>query len=167
MNSRNQKLVLMSAFSLLVGLMQASAQTPAPTITAKPIIAPEREMRSTTMPPQGQDSIGYKDVQAAYDALEKKPGVKITVKDGGWTIIEDRANYDIWSFSPAGHPAYPAVVKRTITEVAGVIHIDMKAICQAKKPACDKLIADFEADNQRMRDAVTKKSPVSAIKGKP
>lgn len=120
---------------------------------------PARPIASTTTPPQGKDSIGFKDVASALEALEKTPGVKISVKEGGWTIAEDRMNQAVWSFAPADHPAYPAVIKRVFLTEAGKVRIDMKAICQAKKPDCDKLIADFETDNRLMLKGAANQAP--------
>ena len=120
---------------------------------------PARPIVSTTTPPQGKDGIGFNDVASALEALEKTPGVKISVKEGGWTIAEDRMNQAVWSFAPADHPAYPAVIKRVFLTEAGTVRIDMKAICQAKKPDCDKLLADFETDNKLMLKGVANQAP--------
>ena len=123
----------------------------------------ERPQVSSTAPPADKDSIGYPDAKSALEALEKKPGVKVSIKEGGWTIAEDKAVYTIWSFPPASHPAYPAVVKRIFLNENGVLRIDMKAICHAKKEECDTMMGEFQAENRRLREAAvagkTKASP--------
>jgi hypothetical protein len=152
--SKKARPLVCAAAMLLATLCAAQAPLPQ--------LPPARPVVSTTMPPQGGDGIGFKDVTSAYEALEKAPGVKISIKEGGWTIAEDRANLAVWSFAPAGHPAYPSVIKRVFLQDSGKVRIDMKAICQAKKPDCDKLIADFEDDNRMMIKAADDKA-----RGKP
>lgn len=96
-------------------------------------------------------SIGFKTVALALDALKNKDGTKTSVQ-GGWTIIEDQENSNtvLWSFTPDSHPAHPAAVKRTVLEKNQSIYIQMKALCQAKKTACDKLMQEFEELNQNI-----------------
>lgn len=135
----------------------APAQETAPVPARAPVL-PEKPLTSSTMPPQGRDSVGYPDVRSAFEALEKKQGVKISIQAGGWTVAEDRAAGAIWAFAPTSHPAYPSVVKRTFLTEGGAVSIDTKGICQAPKPACDKLMADFEADNRRLRESLAVKA---------
>jgi hypothetical protein len=40
-------------------------------------------------------------------ALRARHDVDISVQ-GGWTIVNDRANNTLWSFAPEGNPAYRA-----------------------------------------------------------
>jgi hypothetical protein len=103
----------------------------------------------------GQSSIGYPSVAAALDALRAKSNVRISVQ-GGWTIVDDREDHSIWSFTPSSHPAHPAAVKRTVVEKNGAIYIEMSALCQASKSECDKLIAEFKALNEQMRKSMRK-----------
>ena len=95
--------------------------------------------------------IGYPTVAAALEALRGKSGAKFSIQ-GGWTIVEESASHTIWSFTPPNHPAHPAAVKRTIVEKDGAIYFQMNGLCQAKKPDCDKLLAEFEALNDRIRE---------------
>ena len=85
------------------------------------------------------------------DALKNKDGTKTSVQ-GGWTIIEDQENSNmiLWSFTPDSHPAHPVAVKRTVLEKNQSIYIQMKALCQAKKAACDRLMQEFEELNQNI-----------------
>ncbi|HQS00428.1 MULTISPECIES: hypothetical protein [unclassified Polaromonas] len=95
--------------------------------------------------------IGYPTVQAALEALQAKPGVQIqTTKPDAWTIANEPGDVQ-WSFTPSSHSAYPAVVRRAIKmKTDGGIFIEMSALCQAEKAACDKLIADFKELNERI-----------------
>lgn len=59
------------------------------------------------------------------------------------------------SFAPSGHYAYPAVVRRTLKQSAnGDLSLEMTALCQAAKEPCNRLMAEFEQLNERMRQAV-------------
>jgi hypothetical protein len=87
-------------------------------------------------------SIRYESVGAALAALKARSDVKIAVHNG-WTLASDAAERALWSFTPPTHPAYPAAVKRTVVERNGRALIDVSALCEAPKPACDELIAEF------------------------
>ena len=69
----------------------------------------------------------------------------------GWTVIEDRANLSMWAFTPAGHPAHPAAIRRVLTEKDGAWFVEMSALCEATKSACDKVVAEFHELNNQMR----------------
>jgi hypothetical protein len=94
-------------------------------------------------------------VQEALDALKAKPGVRIeTTKPDAWTIVSEPGDVQ-WSFTPASHYAYPAVVRRAIKQDAqGNLSIEMTSLCQAAKPSCDQLIKEFVALNERIRQEV-------------
>ncbi len=104
--------------------------------------------------PSKSSALGYPNAPAALEALRRKPGVSISVQ-GGWTIATDRSAYAIWSFTPPEHPAHPSVVRRTVFEKSGSVQIRTDVLCKAAKPACDKLVADFNQLNSRMRDNIT------------
>ena len=95
------------------------------------------------------DSIGYPTVAAALEDLKSKQETTVRESDG-WTIIgiETPQERTIWSFTPPGHPAHPAAVKRTIYEEGGTVMMRTNALCQAPKGACDELMAQF-AELQR------------------
>lgn len=111
-------------------------------------------------------SVGYPSVVAALDALKVREGVKISVQ-GGWTIVDDPSENAVWSFAPSGHPAFPAAVKRNIIERDGTVYVDMRALCQATKPACDKLIAEFKELNEKMRAGVERGAKTSQAQWSP
>jgi Protein of unknown function (DUF4019) len=97
---------------------------------------------------QPSSGIGYPSVAAALEALKARTNVEIRVEQG-WTIVNDKAAGEFWSFTPPGHPAHPAAVKRTLVEKDGKLTINMSVLCQASKAACDKLVADFRELNEK------------------
>ena len=105
--------------------------------------------------PERRSSIGYASVQEALDALSSKPGVQIqTTKPDGWTIINEPGNIQ-WSFTPSGHYAYPAAVRRAVkVNPVGDVYIEMTGLCQAEKAPCDRLMDEFKDLNERIRQSV-------------
>jgi hypothetical protein len=90
----------------------------------------------------------------ALRTLKSRPGVEVRHQPG-WTILDDRANYTIWSFTEEGQAAYPAGIKRVLVQDAsGNISVVMSAKCGGPKPECDKLIEEFTQLNDRMRQGV-------------
>ena len=110
----------------------------------EPSIPPTEEVVST---------IGYPSVGDALSALQTREDVNISVEEG-WTIITEPGGLTIWSFSPPGQPAYPAVARRVFYQEAGTWYIKMDVRCEAEKTACDQLQRDFEALNESMRAAM-------------
>jgi hypothetical protein len=97
---------------------------------------------------------GYRTVQAALSALQTKSEARIS-DEQGWTIVDDKLDYTVWSFTPSTHPAYPAGIKQVITQDAkGDIRVIMTALCQAQKAACDKLVEEFRGRNEQMAERV-------------
>lgn len=102
------------------------------------------------IPESRQSQIGYKSVADALNALKAQPDVTIRT-DNNWTIFIDERNFTIWSFAPTSHPAYPSVIKRQVTpRLGGGSEITMNVLCEASKPACDQLVRDFAALNNRL-----------------
>lgn len=106
---------------------------------------------SATPAASKESSIGYRTVAAALADLKSQPDNEVNVQDG-WTIINETKHHAIWSFTPEGHPAYPAAVKRTFVEHDGAVYVEMTALCQAQKKACDDLIEQFKELNAKMRE---------------
>lgn len=99
---------------------------------------------------------GYPSPEAALAALRERPGVSI-YQQGGWTIADDKLNFSLWSFTPPNHPAHPTAIKRVIVKTPnGDISVTMIARCGAEKSACDKLIAEFRAQNDRIGERIRK-----------
>jgi len=100
-----------------------------------------------------ETSIGYNSVSEALSSLRARPDVTIRVK-AGWTFVDDRANGTLWSFTPPGHPAYPAVVKRIVTNRDGASHVETRMLCEAERLACADLAEDFYELNDRVPPAI-------------
>lgn len=97
------------------------------------------------------DTVGYASVAAALQALRARPDVVIS-EQHGWIVADDRANNTLWSFTPKGHPAFPAAVKREIVQKKEGIFIDMSVRCEASKQACDNLVVEFQKLNDAARE---------------
>jgi hypothetical protein len=110
---------------------------------------------SAQQPTAAQSSIGYSSVAAALQALQHKSGVNI-VNQGGWTVIDDPSDQTIWSFAPPGYPAYPAAVRRQIVKGSDGISVKTSILCQGAKQPCDKLAADFQELNKKMRENINR-----------
>jgi hypothetical protein len=98
------------------------------------------------IPESKEGGIGYPSVAAALTALRAQPGVTFR-SENGWTIGEDTKNTTIWSFAPAGHPAYPSAVKRQIVPAGAGAELQMIISCEAAKEPCDALVRQFEQLN--------------------
>ena len=96
--------------------------------------------------------INYPSVAAALEGLRARSDVDIRTQDG-WTIVDDRASSSQWTFTPPNEPAYPAVVKRVVTNRNGALFVEMAVLCQAEKLACDKLVAEFTEMNEALRQS--------------
>lgn len=101
--------------------------------------------------------IGYSSVAEARHAVLTMPGAT-SREEHGWLIVVDPTNYTLWTFTPPDHEAYPAVVKRVITQEGDNVYVQMTALCQAEKPACDRLFAHFKQMNDRARRAFQRRS---------
>lgn len=114
------------------------------------------------LPPGG--GVGYKTVSEALESLKAKPGVTVNfTKPGNWTIINEPGRSLQWSFTPPGHYAYPAVVRREIKIRAnGDVYIETRALCQADQAACDKLLEEFKQLNERISVDVQQRIKQSA-----
>jgi hypothetical protein len=98
--------------------------------------------------PEKDAQIGYKTPAEALDALRQKPGVRV-YEHNGWTVAQDNVEPSVWSFTPASHPAHPAVVKRYMQEKDGQLFVRTGVICGASKEACDALVREFDALTRR------------------
>ena len=101
----------------------------------------------------GSKGIGYRSVSAALEAVKAKIGADVSIQ-GGWTIISENGGSLLWSFTPAGHPAHPAAIRRAVVAKDGGLVIEMSALCEASKQACDRLIAEFRTLNERVGQSI-------------
>ena len=106
--------------------------------------------------PENSGSFEYKSVAEAMDAVKAKPGATVSItKPDGWVIVSESDGRTVWSFTPAGHYAYPAVVRRAVVVRSnGDVHVEMSALCEAQKEPCDRLMREFQELNERMRESV-------------
>ncbi|MGH8528441.1 MAG: hypothetical protein ACRETN_01165 [Nevskiales bacterium] len=133
--------------AMLVGLNVGCAQ-------AETKVAP-------IQPTVRESGIGYSSVSTALSDLRNRPELATRIENG-WTIANDSKNTTIWSFTPEGHPAHPAAVKRIVFENDGAVYIDMKALCQADKVSCDRLVSEFEELNELILQSMRRRSGQSA-----
>jgi hypothetical protein len=98
------------------------------------------------LPETARSEVGYETVAAAMADLRSNRNVVFTTENG-WLIATNEVSYTIWSFSPKGYAAYPAVVKRQVTAQAVGSKIEMSVLCEASKKACDDLVRTFAAMN--------------------
>jgi hypothetical protein len=98
--------------------------------------------------------IGQTNVAAVLEALRADPSAQFR-EQRGWTIVasSDGGAPVEWFFTPEGHPAHPAVVKRTALERDGVGVIDLAALCHAEQAACDLLLDDFRQRHELEQSA--------------
>jgi hypothetical protein len=126
-------------------------------LTAVIMTMPTIHAQDADLPSQsGGSGVGHKSVGEALASLRGTPGIEMsTTTPDGWTIANDAKEYSQWSFTPVGHYAYPAVVKRVIKRnSSGGLYIEIAALCEAEKVNCDKLIQEFVALNDRIRDNI-------------
>jgi hypothetical protein len=100
------------------------------------------------------EALGHASVAAALEALRGEPSARFR-EQRGWTVVASRERDTAveWFFTPAGHDAHPAVVKRTALERNGIGMIDLVALCHAQQAACDRLLDDFRQQHERERAA--------------
>jgi hypothetical protein len=99
-----------------------------------------------------QTVIGYASVKEALEELKAKPGVVIVTKPDGWIIATEPKVYAQWSFTPEGHYAHPAVVRRLVQQRPdGEVYVETSALCGAEQHSCDRLMAEFRESNDKLR----------------
>ncbi|HET7925892.1 MAG TPA: hypothetical protein VFL30_13395 [Rhodanobacteraceae bacterium] len=88
-------------------------------------------------------------VAAVLESLRANPSAQFG-EQRGWTVVAS-SEHGLpvqWFFTPEGHPAHPAVVKRTALESDGVGRIDLAALCQVEEAACAQLLDDFRQQHE-------------------
>ena len=111
--------------------------------------------------PTPSPRIEFPSVAAALRSLEARDGNGTVVTHGdGWTIVNEPGAAAQWSFVPAAHAAYPAVVRRVIRRSpTGEASVETASLCEAPKAACDQLLAEFAALNGRVTQALRSRGP--------
>ncbi|OYV01904.1 MAG: hypothetical protein CFE45_02760 [Burkholderiales bacterium PBB5] len=140
--STGTALVMATATALLLALgsQPAAAQSAPPPPPAPPAAVP----------------IGFANVAQALAALRARDGNGTIVTEAdGWVTVNEPLAAAQWSFTPAGHEAHPAVVRRIIQRgPAQAISVDLALLCEAPAAACQRLRQQFEALNDRIVQAL-------------
>jgi hypothetical protein len=107
-------------------------------------------------------SAEYPSVAAALAALRARKDLMFSENEG-WLNFSDDKNLIKWAFTPKGHPAYPAMIKRAVVKQGNALNMVMTAQCEASKLACDTLVREFQAMNEsaaRQLQATTPPKPM-------
>jgi len=109
----------------------------------------------TPAPAPPPPRIAYATVADALKALEARDGNgTIVVHTDGWTIVNDPQATAQWSFTPSGHYAYPAVVRRVVLRNGRDVSVDIATLCEAPAEACERLQVEFATMNDRITQSV-------------
>jgi hypothetical protein len=100
---------------------------------------------ATAAAPAASEEFEYPTVAAAMTAIKARWDLERFSRDDGWLGFSDSRNKVIWTFAPAGHPAYPAVIKRAIIDDGKVVTVKTTARCEGPKAACEQLLLEFKA----------------------
>jgi hypothetical protein len=100
--------------------------------------------------------IAHATVAAALKDLEARDGNgTIVTHPDGWTIVNEPAAAAQWSFVPVDHPAHPSVVRRVIRRAPdGAVSVVTAHLCEAPPAACEKMLTEFAAMNDRVSQAI-------------
>ena len=132
-----QRTLALSALGLALAATSATAQT------APPAAAPPADL-------------GYRTVADALAGLRSRDGNgTIVTESDGWVVINEPLATAQWSFTPKGHEAYPAVVRRVVVRGPDrSVRVDVVSLCEAPAEACTRLRQEFEAMNERIVQSV-------------
>jgi hypothetical protein len=81
--------------------------------------------------------IPYSSLEEATAALRAKQGVTFRDQDG-WIVAQDLDAFTTWLLTPAKHPAYPSIVRRTLVNSKDGASMETRIRCFASKETCDK-----------------------------
>jgi hypothetical protein len=81
--------------------------------------------------------------------LHKRPSVTFSTEKG-WLVAVDPDYHALYSFAPPSNPAYPAVVKRTLSRFGGQFGVRSDAMCQASQQKCAAFMSDFTAEDEQL-----------------
>ena len=104
--------------------------------------------------------LGYASVAAALQDLTAQDGNgTVVVHTDGWTIINQPMAAAQWSFTPPGHAAGPALVRRIIHRgPQRGVNVETTTLCEGDAAACAQLKIEFETLNDRISQAVKARS---------
>ena len=90
-------------------------------------------------------------VAEARALLQADTGTVGTEMDGWW-VVQQPSRSAQWSFTPAGHAAHPAVVRRTIVRGAdGRRSVVTRLWCEGPAAACQELDESFARSSDRLQ----------------
>lgn len=129
----------------------AGAQSPAPSPASAPAAAPAASAAG----------VGYATVADALAAIQADADTLRTDMDG-WLVVQQPARNAQWSFTPASHPAHPAVMLRTIRRQAdGRRKVDSQMLCEGPAAACSELAAEFARSTDRLQQYLSSRDSSS------
>ena len=102
----------------------------------------------------------FDSVKELESALRTDDSVRFR-KENGWLIAE--SGYRLWSFTPANHPAHPAVVEREVYEENGAVQMRTRQLCEADSDSCEQLLSDFKGLNSKVANAVRDRQPTDVF----
>lgn len=109
----------------------------------------------------GGAGVGYAKVADALAAVQADPDIIRTDMDG-WLVVQQPARNAQWSFTPAGHPAHPAVMLRTIRRQAdGRRKVDSQLLCEGPAAACTELATEFARSSDRLQQYLSSRDSSS------
>ncbi len=129
--------------------MTAASAQPAPNPPAVAVPLPTPTPPSATSPGLPPPATTTKTVADILADLHKRPSVTFSTYKG-WTVAEDPENHALYSFAPPGSPAYPSVVRRTVSRFAGQIGVRTDGMCQAERTKCDAFMQDYSAEDEQL-----------------
>lgn len=101
----------------------------------------------------GAEPIAQSSVAAALAELKARDGngTIVTASDG-WVVVNEPGASAQWSFTPAGHAAHPAVVRRVIRRPmdGSTPTVETALLCEGPAAPCNALRQEFEAMNDRI-----------------
>lgn len=114
-------------------------------------------VKNAIIKPEYVLSFGYPTIDAAFDAIRVKQGVRLKAnarpfgwqeRTGPWYVVNE-GEHEEWAFTQPGHYAHPSLVKRMI-DVGSNSHVEVDMVyrCGAENVLdCDKLLNEFKEVN--------------------
>ena len=88
------------------------------------------------------------------DTLRNEAGIELIHQDDLYLAFAEEARGIVWTFTRPNHPAHPAVVCRQVVQQGEDIGVETRVLCGGRKTACDRMVADFQDLNERMKQDI-------------
>jgi hypothetical protein len=101
------------------------------------------------------DSIGYKTVPEAQEALTPRVGAARSIEANGWVRLREqktRTKVSHWLFAPVGDPLYPTVI--VITRDAKSGSYSCKIRCEALPQKCKHFVQERRREVQQTLEEI-------------